>query len=203
MIRIGFPKGRMLAQSARFCAALGVELKPGKLRHVTRVGQVTATIHLLKAQDIASMLAAQLLDLGLTGDEWLMEHGVPPEYRCLETRSYRATLSLLMASGDVRPPRRIRSIATPFPRLTRRLMRDVAPAAEVRAVSGSSEALVPDLADACVDLVESGATAALNELVVRQPLAEVTTHLVRASRCPPEGAALIVDRITRMHELTP
>lgn len=203
MIRIGFPKGRMLAQSARFCAALGVELKPGKLRHVTRVGNLAVTIHLLKAQDIGRMLATQLLDLGLTGDEWLMETGVPPECRCLETGSYRANLGLLMASYDSRPSRCIRSIATPYPRLTRRLMRDVAPGAEVLAVSGSSEALVPDLADACVDIVESGNTAALNELVVRQSLAEVTTHLVRSPRCPPEDAALIVDQISQLQEPAP
>jgi ATP phosphoribosyltransferase len=193
----------MLAQSARFCATLGVDLKPGKLRYVAQVGDSSATIYLLKAQDIGRMLATQLLDLGLTGDEWLMETGVPPEARCLKTDGYRATVSLLVASDNARSSRCIRSIATPYPRLTRRLMQDVAPAAEILPVGGSSEALVPDLADACVDVVESGNTAALNALVVRQPLCEVTTHLARSAGCPSTDAALIVDRISQIRELAP
>jgi ATP phosphoribosyltransferase len=55
--------------------------------------------------------------------------------------------------------------------LARRLLRDVAPTAEILTISGSSEALVPGIADACLDLVETGTSAGLNALAIRQTFA--------------------------------
>ena len=52
---------------------------PGVLRYKTWVDNAPVGIYLMKAPDIARMLALNVLDLGLTGDEWLMEHGVPRE----------------------------------------------------------------------------------------------------------------------------
>jgi ATP phosphoribosyltransferase len=196
MIRIGLPKGRMVAESYRFCAALGVEIKPGVLSYKVTVGDLRVAIYLIKPQDVARQLAANVLDLGLTGDEWLMEAGIPPARRCLETRSYEATLSLLMAAGDARPSHRAQLVATPYPNLARRLLSGVAPGSQILAVSGSSEAFVPDIADACIDVVETGNSAALNALVVRASFGHVTTHLVRSEKCTSSVAAPIVELLS-------
>lgn len=40
------------------------------------VGGSDVGLYLLKAPDIAGMLAANVLDVGVTGDEWLLEHGL-------------------------------------------------------------------------------------------------------------------------------
>ncbi len=148
-----------------------------------------AGVFLMKAPDVARLLHSGVLDLGLTGDEWLMEAGVPPGYRCFEARSYEASLCLLMAGSDRRPARRIRSAATPYPRLARKLLGQAAPEARIMAVSGSSEAMVPGIADACLDLVETGATAARNTLVIRESFQRVTTHLARSPHCDPLAVA--------------
>jgi ATP phosphoribosyltransferase len=102
------------------------------------------------------------------------------------------TVCLLMADDDPRPPRSIRSVATPYPNLARGLLRGVAPDAEVIAVNGSTEALVPDIADASLDLVETGTSAALNSLVVRRSFNYVTTHLARSGLCNPAPVAPVV-----------
>jgi ATP phosphoribosyltransferase len=200
VIRIGLPKGRMAAESARFCRALGVQLRPGVLRYLTAVGELDVAILLVKAPDVARLLRRNLLDLGLTGDEWLMETGAPPDRRCFEARSYVASVCLLMAEYDPRPPRSVQSVATPYPNLARRLLRRVAPDAEIMAVSGSSEALVPDVADACLDLVETGTSAALNSLLVRRSFSHVTTHLARSSACDPVTVAPIVGLLADARE---
>lgn len=192
MIRIGLPKGRLAAESERFCGALGVRVRPEVLRYVTTVGGLDVSVLLVKAPDVARLLRRNLLDLGLTGDEWLMEAGVPPECRCFEAPSYVASVCLLMASDDPRPPRSIRTMATTYPNLACRLLRRVAPDAEIIAVSGSSEALVPDIADACLDLVETGTSAALNSLVVHRSFNHVTTYLARSGACDPVTVAPIV-----------
>lgn len=185
MIRLGLPKGRMTPQSDRFCDALGVRIRPGVLSYRTSAEGLDVSVLLLKAPDVAGLLQRNMLDLGLTGDEWLMETGADPDCRCFEVRSYLASVCLLMASGDPRPLRGIRSVVTPYPNLSRRLLARIAPDCEVIAVGGSSEGLVPSIADACVDLVETGASAALNSLVIREYFEQVTTHLVRSEASDP------------------
>ena len=193
MIRLGLPKGRMALESDRFCSALGVKVKPGVLSYKTTVGSLEISILLMKAPDVARLLTRNLLDLGLTGDEWLMETGASPDRRCFEARSYQASVCLLMAEDDPRPPWGIRSVVTPYPNLARSLLSETAPDSEIMAVSGSSEALVPDIADACIDVVETGTSAALNALVIRRSFNHVTTHLVRSEQCDSTVVAPIIE----------
>ncbi|MGI8451418.1 MAG: ATP phosphoribosyltransferase [Streptosporangiaceae bacterium] len=200
MIRIGLPKGRMASESASFCGALGIRVRPGVLRYRTVVRNLDVAILLLKAPDVARLLRRNLLELGLTGDEWLMETGTPPGHRCFETRSYAASVCLLTAEDDPRPPARIRSVATPYPNLARRLLSGTAPDADIITVSGSSEALVPGIADACFDLVETGTSAALNSLAVRRCFANVTTHLVRSELCDPATVAPVLELLADVRE---
>jgi ATP phosphoribosyltransferase len=193
VIKIGLPKGRTASDSERFCAALGVETRPGVLSYRTTVGDLGIAVFLLKMPDVARLLRSNVLDLGLAGDEWLMEAGVSSDRRCFEARSYEASVCLLMAEDDYRPPRRIRSVVTPYPRLARSLLSATAPDLQIVPVSGSSEALVPDIADACIDLVESGTSAALNALVIRESYQRVTTHLVRSETSDPLAVAPVVE----------
>jgi ATP phosphoribosyltransferase len=193
MIRLGLPKGRMAGESERFCAALGVPIRAGVLSYRTTLGGLQICVHLLKAPDVARLLRRNILDLGLTGDEWLMETGISLDRRCFEARSYEAAVCLLMAQGDPRPPGRIRSVVSPYPNLARSLLRETAPGAEIMAISGSSEALVPGIADASIDLVETGTSAALNALAVRQSFEYVTTHLVASEGCDTVAAAPVVE----------
>jgi ATP phosphoribosyltransferase len=193
MIRLGLPKGRMAAETDRFCAALGVNVTPGVLSYTAVAGGQEIAVFLMKAPDVARLLRRSLLDLGLAGDEWLMETGASPDRRCFETRSYQATVCLLMSAHDPRPSWCIRSVVTPYPNLARNLLRQMAPRPEILAVSGSSEALVPGIADACLDVVETGTSAALNALVIRKSFGHVTTHLARSQNCDPVVVAPIVE----------
>jgi ATP phosphoribosyltransferase len=92
-------------------------------------------------------------------------------------------------------------VVTPYPNLARNLLRDVAPDSEIMAVSGSTEALVPGIADACLDVVETGASAALNALVVRRSFEQVTTHLVRSGECDPRVVAPVVELLADAQRL--
>jgi hypothetical protein len=52
----------MAAESARFCGALGVQLRPGVLRYLTAVGGLDVAILLVKAPDVARLLRWNLLE---------------------------------------------------------------------------------------------------------------------------------------------
>ena len=51
---------------------------------------------------------------------------------------------------------------------------------------------MPDIADACFDLVETGTSAMLNSLAVRRCFVNVTTHLARSEGCDPAMVAPVV-----------
>jgi ATP phosphoribosyltransferase len=195
MIRLGLPKGRMASDSDKFCEALGVTTRSGVLSYQAVAEGLELSVFLLKAPDVAWMLRRNMLDLGLTGDEWLMETGADLDCRCFEVRSYKASVCLLMAEGDPRAPRYIRSVATPYPNLAQRLLSGIAPEAEIIPVRGSTEALVPGVADACIDLVETGMSAAVNSLMIRECFDQVTTHLVRSEASDPRTVRPIVERL--------
>ncbi len=129
-----------------------------------------------------------------------METGTPPDQRCFEARSYAASVCLLTADDDPRPLWRVSSVVTPYPNLARRLLSETAPDAEIMAVSGSSEALVPDIADACFDVVETGTSAMLNCLAVRRCFVNVTTHLARSEACNPSIVAPVVGLLADARE---
>ncbi len=203
MIKLGLPKGRMMSQSRQICSAFDVEMMPGILRYDTAVAGQRLGIYLLKAPDIARLIKENILDFGLTGDEWLLEHNISREQWSIEAGSYVASVCLLMAMGDRRPIQSARSVVTPYPNLARTLVTGLVPGSRIMKVAGSSEALVPDIGDACLDLVETGGTAALNGLVVRHTFGQVTTHIARSDRVRPEILATVLGMITPLAESRP
>jgi ATP phosphoribosyltransferase len=61
---------------------------------------------------------------------------------------------------------------------------------------------VPDVADACLDLVETGTSAALNGLAVRRCFVTVTTHLARSPARGPVTVAPVLGLLARAQEVT-
>jgi hypothetical protein len=59
------------------------------------------------------------------------------------------------------------------------------------AITGSSEALVPDIAAAAVVVVERGGCTAANGLCIAAEFDAVTTHLVCSNGCGPDAAAAV------------
>jgi ATP phosphoribosyltransferase len=192
---LGLPKGRLLEDSHRFCGALGIEVRRGVLRYQSVVDGRAVTVHLLKMQDIARLLVSDQLHLGVVGDEWLMEIGSPPQRRILESGSYQANLCLITPAGEGRALSDLRLIASPYPRVAAQRLARIAPTAGIMAIGGSSEALVPDIADAAFDVVETGASTAANGLRVAAEFDAVTTHLVRSGRCPQDAAASVASAL--------
>ncbi len=200
MIKIGLPKGRMTSQSLEICRALGVEPKPETPRYTANLDGCSVGVYFLKAPDVARLVKGNVLDLGLTGDEWLLEHGVAPDRWCVEAGSYAASVCLLMAEHDRRLLRWIRSVVTPYPNLARVLLDDLVPDPQIVAVRGSSEGLVPDVGDACLDLVETGGTAASHQLVIRRTFRRVTTHVALSERSPASVLAPVLRVIESVME---
>ncbi len=189
-LRVGLPKGRGLEYTRRACVRLNMEIDERMYRYESPAGFV---LYLLKFGDIARLLAAGTLDLGITGEEWLLEAEDPcePIPRLTSVPIYAARLCLLQPAG-ARIPYRIGLVASPFPRLAARLVADLMPVPEIMSIDGTSEALVPDLADAAVDVVETGETAKRHGLAVARDYGAVGTTLANSRAFNPARAGSLI-----------
>jgi ATP phosphoribosyltransferase len=150
-------------------------------------------VRFLRPQEIPSYLERGLFDIGITGRDWITE--TEAEVVSLgELRYSKATsnpVRVVLAVPDSAPwqtisdlPEGIR-ISTEFPSLTRRFLADHGVKAMVVPSYGATEAKVPDIVDAIVDLTETGSSLRKNGLRILDTLLTSYTELVA---CPPSYA---------------
>jgi len=121
-------------------------------------------VRILRPQEIPRYVAEGLFDLGITGRDWIEETGA--EVVSLGELHYsKATarpVQIVLAVQDQSPvqkaadlPAGVR-ISTEYPELTRRYFEKLGIQADVRLSYGATEAKVPDIVDAVVELTETG-----------------------------------------------
>src|SRR5262249_36479621 len=150
-------------------------------------------VRFLRPQEIPSYLERGLFDIGITGRDWITE--TEAEVVSLgELRYSKATsnpVRVVLAVPDSAPwqtasnlPEGIR-IPTEFPSLPRRFLAEHGVKAMVVPSYGATEAKVPDIVDAIVDLTETGSSLRKNGLRILDTLLTSYTELVA---CPPAYA---------------
>jgi ATP phosphoribosyltransferase len=195
VLSLGLPKGRVLKKTHALCKAIGIALRPRVLSYRANIAGHDLCVYFLKLQDIGRLLAADLLDLGVTGDEWLLEAGIPSNQRCAVFDWYQARLCLLTAKADHREFKQLHRLVTPYPRTAACLLMPIVPGAEILSVTGSTESLVPGIADGAIDLVETGNSAAANDLAIRLDFLGVTTRMARSRKCDQDLAVIIAAQL--------
>lgn len=143
-------------------------------------------VRILRPQEIPRYVAEGLFDLGVTGRDWIAETGSDVE--CLGTLRYsknsahpiRVVLAVARDSAVEKVtdlPRGAR-ISTEYPELTRRFLAEHGVEAEVRLSYGATEAKVPDIADAVVEITETGRALAAAGLRTIDTLLVSQTELI-------------------------
>jgi ATP phosphoribosyltransferase len=155
-----------------------------------------STVRILRPQEIPLYVEEGLFDLGITGRDWIEETGA--DVVSLGELAYsKATSSpirvVLAVSGestvdkvdDLADGCRV---ATEYPRLTERFFAERGIRAEVRFSHGATEAKVPDIADAVVEITETGRALRAAGLRVIDTILVSSTELVanRSSAEDPE-----------------
>jgi ATP phosphoribosyltransferase len=182
------PKGRLLDSALAALAAARCPLDVRPRDYHPRCPDETLRPFLLKPRSVPAMLAHGLLDAGFCGRDLVLESGYEDR---LEVAADLGTqrVRLCVAAADPRlleaPPRRPLVIATEFPGLADRWATGRGLAHICVNTWGSTEAWVPEYADLCLDVVETGETLAANGLAIIDTLLESTTCLV----IPRGGAA--------------
>ena len=143
-------------------------------------------VRFLRPQEIPSYVEQGLFDFGITGRDWITETGA--EVESLGELQYSKTTSdpvrVVLAVAATVPWRSVEDlpegirISTEFPALTRRYLEAHGVKAVVIPSYGATEAKVPDIVDAIVDLTETGASLGRNGLRILDTLLTSYTELI-------------------------
>jgi ATP phosphoribosyltransferase len=143
-------------------------------------------VRFLRPQEIPSYVAEGLFDFGITGRDWIAETGAAVT-SLGELQYSKATSSpvrvVLAVSASVSwqsvadMPDDVR-ISTEFPELTRRFLDSRGIKGIIVPSYGATEAKVPDIVDAIVDLTETGSSLRRNGLRILETLLTSYTELV-------------------------
>ena len=169
MLRLVIPKGSLEEQTLRLFEAADLHVRRGSTRdyHGTIDDDRIERVSVLRPQEIPVYVAEGLFDLGITGEDWIAETGADVEV--LTALSYAKTgtghgTKVVLAVPNQHPADRASqmppgsSISTEFVHITERFFADLGIPVKVAWSYGATEAKVPEIVDAIVDITETGST---------------------------------------------
>jgi len=143
-------------------------------------------VRILRPQEIPGYVAEGNFDLGITGRDWIEETGA--EVISLGELAYsKATadpIRVVLAVAQDSPVTTIAElpagarVSTEYPELTRRVLEKHGVHAEIRMSYGATEAKIPDIADAVVEITETGRALAAARLRIVDTLLVSRTELI-------------------------
>jgi ATP phosphoribosyltransferase len=143
-------------------------------------------VRILRPQEIPQYVAEGLFDLGITGRDWVEE--TDSRVATLGTLRYSKTSSrpirLVLAVAEESTVQRVTDlpagtrVSTEYPQLTRRYLEQQGIEAEVRLSYGATEAKIPEIADAVVEITETGRAIRAAGLRVIATILESYTELI-------------------------
>jgi len=193
MLRLVLPKGSLERATLELFeeADLAVERSSEVDYHARIADPRVGSVSILRPQEIPTYVADGLFDLGITGRDWIEETGAAVVslgrlgYSKATARPIRVVLAVaddapVASAADLAalaPGRQVR-VATEYPGLTRRWLASQGIDATVTYSHGATEAKVGAIADAVVELTETGRALRAAGLRIVATLLESWTELV-------------------------
>jgi ATP phosphoribosyltransferase len=172
---LALPKGRVMEQSLEALRAAGLRLEPPAGGRALRYDAGDAVVIEMRNADVPTYVELGVADAGVVGKDVLLESGsllVEP----VDLGFAACRLSLIRPKGATGT---IERVASKYPRLTSEYLRRIGSGAEVVKLNGNVElACVTGLADAVVDVVQTGATLGANDLEEVDVLLRSTARFV-------------------------
>ena len=209
MLKLVIPKGSLEEQTLRLfeAADLGVRRSSNREYHGTIDDERIERVSLLRPQEIPTYVQDGLFDLGITGQDWIAETSADVEVltslRYAKSGTGHGTKIVLAVpkehsanSAKEMPPGS--SISTEFLKITEGYFKGLGIPVKVVWSFGATEAKVPEIVDAIVDITETGSTLRAHGMKIIETLLESDPVLVanRASAADPAKRAAMDDIVT-------
>ncbi|HYE52732.1 MAG TPA: ATP phosphoribosyltransferase [Azospirillaceae bacterium] len=188
LLVLALPKGRILDELRPLLRGAGIVPEPAFDDPKSRALRFATNLPFLeiirvRSFDVATFVAFGAAQLGVCGNDVLMEFDYPELYSPLDLGIGKCRISVaepveMVAKDDPQRWSHVR-VATKYPEITRRHFAKRGVQAECIKLNGAME-LAPSLGlcQRIVDLVSSGATLKANGLVEIEHIADVTSRLV-------------------------
>jgi ATP phosphoribosyltransferase len=187
-LRLGLPKGSLQETTQRLFQQAGFQLRIPERSYYPDIDDPEIECILIRAQEMARYVDQGVLDAGITGLDWTIEC----KARVKEAADLRAPwpnygpvrwVVAVKEGSRIRGPKDLRGkrIATEVVGLTRQYLKRHGVRADVEFSWGATEVKPPILADAIVDVTETGSSLRANNLRVIDTVLESTPRFI-ASR---------------------
>jgi ATP phosphoribosyltransferase len=201
LLRIGVPsKGRLSELATDLLLQAGLTFRRQERALFARVSGIPADITFLRTDDIPTLCAEGAIDLGISGSDLVEEAGAQVDIR-MKLGVGRCKLAICVpTSSPYQKPSDLagKRVATSFPRTTERFLKQHNAPVHLVNLNGSVEIMISlGVADAIVDLVETGSTLAANQLRILELIGQYETVLIQSPNCRDIATA---DRIVRRLE---
>lgn len=199
--RIGVPsKGRLAELAADLLKEAGLSFRRSERSLFARCRDMPIDVTFLRTEDIPVLCAEGAIDMGITGSDLIAERGADVVER-LDLGVGHCRLAVCVPEESaIQKPAELNGcrIATSFPNNTKSYLQRHGATAHLVVLSGSVEVMIAlGVADAIVDLVETGSTLAANHLRVLDEIGRYQTVLIQGRRC---GQSELADRVVRRLE---
>jgi ATP phosphoribosyltransferase len=184
-LRLGIPKGSLQETTQKLFVRAGYDLRISGRSYYPDIDDQEIQCILIRPQEMARYVGQGILDCAITGLDWILETGA----QVLELADLRApwpnygVVRWVMASKEDSPFNTVkdlegRRIATEAVGMTKRFLAQHGVNASVEFSWGATEVKPPILADAIVDVSETGSSLRANKLKIMHVVLESTPRFI-------------------------
>ncbi len=185
ILKLGIPKGSLQESTKTLFKKAGWNIHFPSRSYYPGIDDPEISCMLIRAQEMAHYIERGLLDCGLTGLDWIIETGADVEEICelvYSKASMRPVRWVLAVPEDspIKTPADLEGkvIATEAVGLARSYCKKHGVATEVEFSWGATEVKPPHLADAIVEVTETGSSLRANNLRIVDTILESSTRFV-------------------------
>lgn len=185
-LKLGVPKGSLQDATIEIFGRAGWHIRLMDRSYFPTIDDEEISCYLIRAQEISRYVESGVLDLGLTGKDWILENesDVVLVEELVYSKVSRRPARWVLAVPEDSPIRVLQDmegkrVATELVNFTRRLFSDLGIRVDVEFSWGATEAKVLEgLADAVVEVTETGSTLRANGLRVVEELMTSVPQLI-------------------------
>src|SRR5215475_1335840 len=184
-LKLGIPKGSLQEATIELFSRAGWKITVGPRSYVPAIDDPEIECLLVRAQEMARYVQSGALDAGITGHDWVVETGAEvaelAELVYAKQRLARVRWVLAVPEDSaIRDARDLEGkvIATEVVRITENYLQRFGVKARVEFSWGATEVKVPQLADAIVEVTETGSSLRANRLRVLDTVLESATVFI-------------------------
>jgi ATP phosphoribosyltransferase len=184
-LKLGVPKGSLQDSTVELFARAGWRISVNSRSYYPAIDDPEIECMLVRAQEMARYVEHGGLDCGLTGNDWIVESGADVQEiaELVYSKTSLARVRWVLAVAENSSINSVKDlegkvIATEVVHITQKYLERNGVKARVEFSWGATEVKVPKLADAIVEITETGSSLRANRLRIVDTLLESSTRFI-------------------------